>query len=42
MLLCDHCSRGQHTFCIGLKDILGDNVYCSSCEYEIFKNILDN
>ena len=42
MLLCDHCSRGFHTFCIGLKDIPNDNFYYSSCEYEIFKNTIDN
>ena len=31
MMFCDHCDRGYHTFCVGLKVIPAGRWECPSC-----------
>ncbi|KAK2159355.1 hypothetical protein LSH36_154g04002 [Paralvinella palmiformis] len=31
MMFCDHCDRGYHTFCVGLKAIPPGRWECPSC-----------
>ena len=30
-MFCDHCDRGYHTFCVGLKEIPAGRWECPSC-----------
>ena len=32
LLLCDECSDGSHTYCIGLSHIPQNNWYCQNCQ----------